>query len=99
MPPIPTKFPGLDSLSNAQLTRLLEDDVSLKYHMKTHEHAAEGVRSLLEDLRIRNVEAARINLNTMKEHDEILAILEVDQSELKLAEAAYSKKLKEQANE
>jgi hypothetical protein len=62
LPEIPRSFPELDSLTDVQLERLLHDDVALEAHVETHVASVQTMRSMIEELRTSNAEAASNNL-------------------------------------
>jgi len=62
IPPVPSTFPSLGSLTDAQLTRLLDDDVAFKAHLSSLE-SVKSMAELKRTLKDGNVKSAAENLS------------------------------------
>lgn len=62
LPDIPRSFPELEGMTDAQLEKMLRDDAAVAEHVDKHTASVEMMRSMIDDLRQSNADAATANV-------------------------------------
>ncbi|GMI15798.1 hypothetical protein TrVE_jg4353 [Triparma verrucosa] len=94
IPPVPSKFPDLEAMSDSAVTRLLNDDVARATYVENMA-CVKTIIELKASISDGNVEAAKLNLGREEEIGGLQAEARVMQVELKEEAAKFDKMVKE----
>ena len=84
IPPVPSKFPDLEGMSDSAVAHLLNDDVARAAYIENMP-SVKTIVDLKESISAGNLEAAKVNLSQEEEIGSLHAEAQVLQAELKEA--------------
>eukprot|EP01034_Spumella_vulgaris_P031015 gene31015-38333_t len=94
MPEVPNVFPELDKLTDAQLERILSDDMAFRANLNTI-MPLDSIRSLRDQMRVTNSENASKNLMLGEDISTYQSQAEALQAQFNIASTQYTQKLTE----
>mmetsp|Transcript_6474 Transcript_6474/g.12407 ORF Transcript_6474/g.12407 Transcript_6474/m.12407 type:complete len:232 (-) Transcript_6474:46-741(-) len=94
IPPVPSKFPDLEGMSDSAIAHLLNDDVARATYIENMP-SVKTIVDLKESISAGNLEAAKVNLSQEEEIGSLHAEAQVMQAELREATLKFEEVVKE----